>query len=1104
MNRFPTSIFILALMSCNQEPAYKGPEDPLFIRRQPSETGLNFINKVQDSKDFNVFKYRNFYNGGGVAIGDINNDGLPDIYFTANQALNRLYLNKGNWKFEDITEKSGTGGTQNWSTGVTMADVNGDGWLDIYVCNSGGIATKSRNNELFINQKNGTFKEQAAAYGLQDAEGLSTHAAFFDYDGDGDLDCYVLNNSYRPIESFGYNRNLRDIRDKKGGDKLFRNDGSKFVDVSQTAGIYGSEIGFGLGLSVGDVNGDKWPDIYVSNDFFERDYLYLNQKDGTFKEVLEEEIGHISLSSMGSDMADINNDGLLDIFTTDMLPESDYRLKTTTKFDEYDLFNAKLKNDFHHQFTRNMLQLNNGDGTFSEIGQMAGVYQTDWSWGALIFDLQNDGWKDIFVCNGISKDLTDQDFIDFMASEESIRRVKEQKSFNFAEFLSEMKSTRTPNYAMVNQKNLRFRNDAYQLGLGEASFSNGAAYGDLDNDGDLDIVVNNENMDCFVYENQSRQKLLNHFLQVKLNGDGMNKFGIGAEVTVFARGRKQVVQQMTSRGFESSVDPLVHFGLGEWPKVDSVQVIWPNRKVQVVQVVPIDRTLTVNQSDAKADYQPRQLKIPTMLSDVSASAIIGDAEHKENVYVDFDNERLMPWLVSIEGPKAAAGDINGDGLEDIVIGGSKGDELKLLIQQKDSRFIVDTSVAIQSSKSLFEDIGIELMDIDNDKDLDLLIASGGNETGDGSYNPHLLRTFLNDGKGVFTSASESFPIVSTNASVVRSGDYDGDGDLDVFLAGRSVPGSYGNPPHSFLFRNDGNGKYTNVTPSIGKQLQQAGMITDAVFADVDGDSRKELIVCGDWMPISVYSWNGSMMVRNNIPDSEGWWNAIRATDLDNDGDIDFVAGNLGLNSKLQASPSKPVQLFVSDFDNNGQSECILSYYKSDSLSYPFPLRGEMVAQLPALKKRFLKYSDYGGKPIDEVLSEEERKKALVLSVKNTLTTAYINNGKGQFKAIALPLQAQLSPVFAIAIDDFNGDRKPDLFLAGNFSGVRPEIGGYDANYGQVYLGDGSNHFTFIPNRFSGTNIRGEARDAVVVKRNNGKKSILVTMNNGRPYIFQVL
>lgn len=1102
MKRSLSCLLLLGLVSCGNKDAYKAPEDPLFLRMEPGQTGLDFVNKVQDSKDFNVFNYRNFYNGGGAAIGDINNDGLADVYLTANQSINHLYLNKGNWKFEDITESAGVGGTQNWSTGVAMADVNGDGWLDIYVCNSGDVASKSRNNELFINQKNGTFKESAADYGLQDPDGLSTHAAFFDYDEDGDLDCYILNNSYRPIESFGYNRNQRSKRDKKGGDKLFRNDNGHFTDVSAEAGIYGSEIGFGLGVTIGDLNGDKWPDIYVSNDFFERDYLYLNQQNGTFKEVLEDEIGHISLSSMGSDMGDINNDGLLDIFTTDMLPESDYRLKTTTKFDEFDVFNAKLKNDFHHQFTRNMLQLNNGDNTFTEIGQLAGVYQTDWSWGALMFDFQNDGWKDILVCNGISKDLTDQDFIDFMASEESIKRVKEQQSFNFAEFLSEMKSTKFSNYGFVNQKDLHFKNEAQNLGLAEPSFSNGAAYGDLDNDGDLDVVINNENMDCFVYRNQAREKTKNHFLEVKLNGEGMNRFGIGAELTVYAKDSKQVMQVMTSRGFQSSVQPIAHFGLGAITKIDSLRIIWPTRKVQVLHSMPVDTILTLGESNAGGSYVPKIETIRPLLADVTATCIKGDAEHKENVYVDFDNERLMPWLMSIEGPKCASGDINGDGLIDVVIGGSKGDELKMLIAQRDGKYLVKTSPGIQSSKSLFEDIGIELLDIDNDKDLDLLVSSGGNETGDGSYSPHLLRAFLNDGKGEFVTAGKSFPIVSTNSSVVRAGDFDHDGDTDVFVGGRSVPGSYGKPPRSFLFRNDGNGTFTNVSLTVGKQLQQAGMVTDATFADVNGDGISELIVCGDWMPIAIFSWNGTAMIRKNLPDTEGWWNVVKAQDLDGDGDIDLVAGNMGLNTKFKASTATPVNMYVSDFDNNGQSECILSYYKTDGLAYPLPLRGEIVSQLPSLKKRFLKYSDYGGKTIEQVLTEEERSKALTLSVRSSVSTVFINDGKGAFTAMSLPVEAQLSPVRAIIAEDLDGDGFRDLLLAGNFSGVRPEIGGYDGNYGQLFLGDGKNHFRFVPNIKSGLSIRGEARDAVLLNGANGKKRILVTMNNARPYIFE--
>lgn len=1084
------------LLSCRSSSSYQAPDDPLFQSMPAAKTGISFRNTVESSKEFNVFRYRNFYNGGGVAIGDINNDGLSDIYLTANQSGNKLYLNKGGWKFDDITEKAGVAGTKTWSTGVAMADVNGDGWLDIYVCNSGDVEGGRRENELFINQQNGSFKEMAAEMGLADA-GLTTHAAFFDYDGDGDLDCYILNNSYRPIESFGYNRNLRHIRDEKGGDKLYRNDNGRFTDVSGAAGIYGSEIGFGLGVTVGDLNGDNWMDIYVSNDFFERDYLYLNQRNGSFKEVLDTSMGHISLSSMGADMADINNDGLLDIFSTDMLPEGDYRLKTNTKFDDYDVFNAKLKNDFHHQFTRNMLQLNNGDGTFSEIGQLAGVHETDWSWGALIFDFQNDGWKDLLVCNGISKDLTDQDFIDYMANDANKNRVQQKGVFDFREFLDKMKATPIPNYAFVNNKDLRFTNRAWELGLGEPSFSNGAAYGDLDNDGDLDLVVNNENSPCGVFQNKSNEKEKNNYLRIQLKGAGMNTLGVGAKVLVQTDGNTQLQQQMPARGFESSVDPVMVFGLGKAAGAN-ISVLWPDGRMQTLPNQAANTQITLVQDAAMEKFKFKDSLPAALYTDITGK-ISGDDLHKENVFVDFDRERLMPILVSLEGPKSAKGDLNGDGLEDIAVGGARGDEVKLLIQSA-SGFTVRTDPAIQQTKKFYEDVGIAVFDADGDKDNDIMIASGGNETEDPSINLFQTRLYLNDGKGNFSNGLAQMPAIQTNASCIRTGDADSDGDPDVFIGGRSVPGSYGDIPKSYLLLNDGKGRFSNATPP---ELERAGMVTDAQWTDLDNDQRPELALVGDWMPLTLFKWEGGQLKKwKTIAGSNGWWNAIQSADLDGDGDMDLVGGNLGLNSKFKADVRHPVKLYINDFDRNGQRESVMTLYKSDSMAYPLHLRGELVTQMPSLKKKFLYYKDYAAQPIEKVFTPEQLKGAAVREANYLQTCIFRNNGGGSFSMEALPLRAQFSPVMAILIEDLDGDGIKDIFLAGNFSGVKPETGRYDASYGTFLKGDGKNSYTYLTPAQSGMQLRGEARDLTTLLAADGALLVFAAMNNERPYLFK--
>jgi len=1095
----PVYLFIFALffISCNTS-RQEDVKGSLFELLPSSETGIRFTNRAIDSKEMNILNYHNFYNGGGVAIGDINNDGKPDIFFTSNQGENKLYLNKGNLKFEDITAKANLLSKHQWHTGVTMVDINGDGWLDIYVCNAGISNGDDRANELYINQKNGTFTEEAHKYGLDD-KGASTQAIFFDYDHDGDLDCFVLNNSPKSIDHFGYTTGAREIRDAVNGDRLYRNDGGKFTDVSAQAGIYGPEIAFGLGVTVGDVNNDGWEDIYIANDFFERDYLYINQHNGTFKEVITNAMGHISNGAMGTDMADMNNDGWLDIFTAEMLPENDYRLKTTIKFDNYDVQNAKNQLDYHHQFTCNTLQLNNQDGTFSEIAQLAGVDATGWSWGTLSFDFDNDGWKDIFVCNGIRKDLTNQDFLAYFNSQEIINKVK-QGGYDFMDLLNKMPSVPIPNFAFTNQKNLLFTNDSKQLGFVTPSFSSGAAYADLDGDGDLDLVINNQNAEAFVYKNLSSEKLHHHYLKVKLNGTAPNTMGYGARVTIFSDHTKQVLEQMPTRGFQSSVDPVLLFGLNDSKKIDSLVVQWPNEKIQSLRNVQADTLLTLHQNEAKENKvynKPTQL----MYQDMSASAIRGNTRHKENEFVDFDIERLIPRLVSTEGPKLAVGDVNGDGLEDFYIGSAAGDTAKLFIQTKDGHFVQKIQKAFIAD-TYYENIGATFFDADNDGDLDLVVASGGNEAKQGSA--YLLtRLYLNDGKGNFTPSNKGWPAVSINASCVRVGDFNNDGKPDIFIGARDIPGSYGMPPSSVLLQNNGNGVFIDVTKSIAPGLEKLGMVTDAQWADIDSDGKKELIVVGDWMPVTIFSYRDSkLQKKEEVPNSSGWWNCVTVADIDGDGKMDLVAGNFGLNSNIKADKEHPAKLYVDDFDKNGQTECIPVYYKPDGKSYPYYLKDEMESQMPQLKKKFLRYDAYAGKPIEEILTKDQLKQATVLTVEQTQTTVFINDGHGNFTMKPLSIMAQLSPVFGVTVTDLNGDGKKDLFMAGNFFGLKPQTGRLDAGYGSALINNGNHHFDYKKPNETGLFIRGEARDIAVIRSANDDSYIIVSMNNDKLYLFK--
>ncbi len=1098
MKRVPIISLLLAITfyvcSCKPEKkeSYISVPDPMFVKLDSIQTGIGFINEVEDGPEYNILTYRNFYNGGGVAIGDINNDGLPDVFLTANLGDSKLYLSKGNFQFTDITSSTKIKSKRGWRTGVTMADVNADGWLDIYICNSGDIKGDNKENELYINQHDNTFLEQAKQYGLNDP-GYTTHVSFFDYDLDGDLDCYILNNSFVDVRKFDLEE-VRKTRDTLGGHKLMRNDGNVFTDISEKAGIAGTKIAYGLGVSVSDINEDGYPDIYVSNDFYEKDYLYINQKDGTFKDELPERMGHISSSSMGADIADLNNDGYMDIVTTDMLPEEETRVKTMTRFEQYHIENMKYRYSFHYQYPQNSLQLNNGDGTFSETAFLSGIAATDWSWGALSFDFDNDGYKDIFISNGVYRDISDMDFSDFLADKEKVKKVVEGKDkFDFRDFFPYIPSTKLPNYAYINQRDLKFVNQSHELGLGEPSFSNGVAYGDLDNDGDMDLVVNNINAACFVYRNDANKKTKNHFLKINFKGEKKNPFGTGTWVNLFAGHQKQVLQNIPVRSFQSCVDTKLIFGLGQEAKIDSLQIIWPGLMQQVIYDVVPDKEITVYEKDAVTKIITIPAS-PVVFKNVSESLLNPTVKHTENRYTDFDVEVLLPYMLSTQGPKIARADVNKDGTDDLYIGGAAGEQGKLLLQNPGG-FKLSSQQVFEKDKDM-EDAGAVFFDIDKDGDQDLLVASGGYQYDQGSS---LLRTrlYMNDGKGNFTHGT--MPEVSTNASCIKLGDFDKDGFMDLFVGGRGVSGKYGLPGRSYLLRNQ-NGQLTDITPA---GLKEPGMVTDAVWSDLNNDSYPDLVLVGDWMPVTYFINNkGSFGEKAIINNSAGLWNCIAEADIDQDGDHDFLLGNWGLNTQFKASIEKPMEMYVSDFDGNGTTEAVISYYWPDGKNHLYNSKSDITSQLPLLKKKFLFYKDYAGKLPEEIFGQSQLQKATKLTLQTLSSSMLINNGTGAFSLVPLPQRVQTSAVFNILVDDINRDGKVDMIASGNFWDIKPDIGRLDANASSLLLGDGKAGFEFVNSSQSGLDTRGQVRDATILSIKN-KKYIVLARNNDTPQFYQV-
>ncbi len=1099
MNTFIYSCLVLLVMvSCSKERTKEEKieqEQTLFTKLSSETTNIDFINRVNNEKDFNIFTYRNFYNGGGVAIGDINNDGLPDVYLTANQKQNKLYLNKGNFEFEDISIASKTIGKNAWSTGVVMVDINADGLLDIYVCNAGNVKGDNQKNELFINNGDLTFTEKAEAYNLADS-GFTTHAAFFDYDTDGDLDVYLLNNSFIPVSSLGYvnKRNLRakdwDLPDilKGGGDKLLRNDNGIFKDVSESAGIYGSLIGFGLGVTIGDVNKDMLPDIYVSNDFYERDYLYINKGDGTFSEEIKNWMQHLSISSMGADMADINNDGFPEIFVTDMLPEDDQRLKETSAFESYDVYRLKKSRDFYNQYMQNSLQLNNGDNSFSEIAFYSGVAKTDWSWGALLFDMDNDGYRDIYVSNGIYHDLTNQDFMNFFANDIIQKMVLTGKKEEVDSIISKMPSSPVSNYAFRNNKDLTFYNATKDWGFDEPTFSNGSAYGDLDNDGDLDLVVNNFNMPVSIYKNNS-EKEQHNYLKVQLKGNDKNRFAIGSVVEVFLEDQTLRQELIPTRGFQSSIDYIMTIGLGKTQQVDSLRVIFPNKKMINVKDVHLNSLMVFDQKEARQPYQLGPVTRKTYFEAISHEI----PDHKEDAYVDFNYEGLIYKMQSKEGPAMAVGDINNDGNDDVFIGGAYKQTGKLYIQTANGKLRQSTF----ETEEFFEDVVAIFEDIDGDRDLDLVIGSGGNFKGARTG----VRSYINDGKGNFSRGNIIIP-TNTNIAALAAYDYDQDGDIDIFVGSQGVVGVFGVSPNSYLMENDGAGNFKNVSKQKASEIESVGMVTDAVWQDIDADGKKDLIVVGEWMTPKIFKNTllGLSQLSSSLDTISGWFNAVEAKDLDQDGDVDLVLGNRGLNAMYNASNTNPIKMYINDFDSNGAIEQIFTQ-TIDGRDIPIHLKNEITGQINSLKKQNLKYSEYAKKSIDELFSEKVLKNTTIKTVNNFASLVAYNKGKGDFDIKELPQEVQLSCVCDIETEDLNDDGILDLILAGNEHNFKPQFSRLDASRGNILLSDGNGNY--IDQKSSGFIAQDQVRAMRWIENTSGEKYLITGINNKAPKIFKL-
>ena len=1119
-------LFFLIVTGCDkddQKPKTKA-DDTLFSLLEDTTTGIDFENALVETEELNVMTYEYFYNGGGVAVGDLNNDGLPDVYLSGNQVKNKLYLNTGGLKFEDITGSANIQEKEGWKTGTAMADVNGDGLLDIYLCYSGNAPQegfsapliqeyKPRANQLFVNQgtdANGipTFKELAEEYGV-DAKGtFTTQAYFLDYDQDGDLDLFLLNHANKFYNIFFNVKMLRSKRHPYYGNQLYENRDNKFVEVSEEAGINGTGINFGLSAAISDLNKDGYPDIFVTNDYSEQDFCYLNNGNGTFTETSKASFEHFSKYSMGSDVADINNDTNPDLFVVDMLPEDNYRQKVLKGPDEFNKAKKLIDSGYHKQYMRNNLHISRGqdpEGTlrFTEIAQLSGVSNTDWSWAPLIADYDNDGLKDIYITNGYLRDYSNLDFNNYTVHEAYNRSQTTGEELDLGLLISKIPSTKVSNYAFKNLDGFEFENTTDSWGLDTKTVSNAAAYADFDNDGDLDLIVNNLNQPVLLYENRADALAQHNFLKIQLKGSGKNSYALGTKVILnFENGERLYEEAYYVRGYQSSVEPVMTIGLGKEQLVKSLQVIWPSKKMSLLNDVQANQQLVLSEEEATENYEYQAEIKPGFFTEITEGSNL-DFRHQENDYVDFNYESLIPYQLSKTGGKAIVGDVNNDGNDDVYFAGAKGQSSMLFLGEDDGTFKAYNAGQPWTSDEdvVHEDYDALFFDADGDSDLDLYVISGGNEEFNGD--PYFQdRLYVNDGKGNFKKAVDALPDLKFSGGVVKAADYDKDGDLDLFVGGRLSAGNYPMTPKSTLLRNDSTQDEVKFSPVRNFDLEQVGMVTDAVWEDIDGDSWPDLILVGEWMPVSIFK-NTDGTLKNTtqeagLADSSGWWFSLTAGDFDHDGDIDFIAGNLGENTQFKASASEPMRYYIQDIDNNGRIDPILTYY-INGVSYPLPSRDELLGQVSALKKQYGSYENYAKVNTDEFLKSNNIEPRFTLEIK-TLQSAFIeNNGDGTFSLKPLPEQVQNSAIQDFVYDDFDGDGSSEVLAAGNLFPFRVSIGPLDASFGSMLKFE-NNGFKLLPET-DNLWLTGDIKSLHVLNFKSGKKELLVTRNDDRASLY---